>query len=61
MSIHIGDNNKIIKSTFNDGEKNKSWAEKHPVLISLLCSLVIGFIMLFSFWNDIVVWIEGRF
>ena len=68
-SIKIGDNNKIAnatiagkieKSAYNNEDK-KSFAERHPVLLSLLISLLAGFILLFSFWKDIIDWIEGLF
>ncbi len=70
MGINIGDKNKINKSSIghqynsNSGnnkspEKKKSFAEKHPVIVSFLVSLVVGFILLFSFWKNIVDWIEA--
>mgnify|MGYP004637546571 CR=1 len=62
MSIHIGDNNIIKNSSFNDCEhKKKKWVERHPVLVSIICSFLVGFILLFSFWQDIVSWLEGIF
>lgn len=71
QNLIIGSNNKITNSSIavnieRDGtnEKNgrrKSFAEKHPVLISVLVSFVVGFILLFSFWKQIVTWIEGLF
>lgn len=62
MSIHIGDNNIIKNSIFNgDESKKKKWVEKHPVFISILCSFLVGVILLFSFWQDIVSWLEGIF
>ena len=62
MSIHIGANNIIKNSIFNgDESKKKKWVEKHPVFISILCSFLVGVILLFSFWQDIVSWLEGIF
>lgn len=62
MSIHIGDNNIIKNSTFNEIErKKKNWAERHPVIISIICSFLVGFILLFNFWQEIVLWLEGIF
>lgn len=62
MSIHIGDNNIIKNSIFNgDESKKKKWVEKHPVFISIICSFLVGVILLFSFWQDIVSWLEGIF
>lgn len=68
-SIKIGDNNKIANSTIAgkiekpayNNEDKKSFAERHPVLLSLLISLLAGFILLFSFWKHIIDWIEGLF
>lgn len=68
MSINIGDKNKIKKSTIghqygsNSSTKEKvknSFSEKHPILVSFIVSLVVGFILLFSFWKNIVGWIEN--
>lgn len=67
MSIKIGDNNKIKNSSignqynFNEGEKKKSFAERHPIIVSFVVSLIAGFILLLSFWKDVVNWIEGMF
>ena len=62
MSIYIEDNNIIKHSTFNEGDiKKKKWAERHPVFISIICSFLVGFILLFSFWQEIVSWMEGIF
>ena len=62
MSIHIGENNIIKNSIFNgDERKKKKWVEKHPVFFSILCSFLVGVILLFSFWQDIVSWLEGIF
>lgn len=72
MSIKIGDKNKIENSSIghhynsNNGsgkepDNKKSFAEKHPVLISFIVSIIAGLIMLFSFWKDIVDWIESIF
>ena len=73
QSINIGDNNVIKNSQIsNKAEKGsnnsfdkKSFASRHPVLLSIIISsataFVIGFILLFSFWKEIVKWIEGLF
>ena len=64
-SINIGNNNKIKNSQIahniykNTDEKN--FAEKHPIIVSLITGLITGFILLFSFWDKIVNWIEGLF
>lgn len=64
-SINIGDNNKISKSqisykTHTESSK-KNFVEKHPILISIITGIITGFILLFSFWENIVTWIEGWF
>lgn len=72
MSIKIGDKNKIKNSVighqFGSNNENirvpeakKTYAEKHPILISSLVSLIVGFILLFSFWKTIIDWLEGLF
>ncbi len=66
-SITIGDGNHIKNSKIiakedncsNDKELQKTFAEKHPILISVIVSFVVGFVLLFSFWKDIIAWIEG--
>lgn len=66
-SVNIGDGNKINNSkianaiTNNSGEEKKSFFEKHPVICSFLISLIAGVVLLFSFWSEIVKWIEGVF
>ena len=67
MGIKISDNNKINKSTIAETVKGniepqkKSWYEKHPVIGGIIISVVAGVILLFSFWNDIVQFVEGVF
>ncbi|WP_029191865.1 hypothetical protein [Paenibacillus elgii] len=68
MSIKIGDNNKISNSTIghqhnpiNENDKKKSFAERHPVIVSFIVSLVVGIILLFSFWKNVINWFEGLF
>lgn len=70
QSIRIGDHNKISNTNISGGKGNqkennkaskKKFSEKHPILISVIFSLITGFILLFSFWQDIVNWIEGLF
>ena len=62
MSIQIGNNNIIKNSTFNESEiKKKNWIERHPVLISIAGSFLVGFILLFSFWQDIISYLEEIF
>ncbi|SDC20923.1 hypothetical protein SAMN04487767_101481 [Bacillus wiedmannii] len=67
MSIKIGDKNKIKNSNIGHQYNasapnvNKSFAERHPILISFLVSSVVAFIFLFSFWKESVEWIEKLF
>lgn len=66
-SVNIGDGNKISNSKIaneitNDlSEKKTTFYERHPVVCSFLISLVAGVVVLFSFWSEIVKWIEGVF
>lgn len=66
-SVNIGDGNKISNSkianaiTNDSSEEKKSFFEKHPVICSFLISLAAGVVLLFSFWSEIVKWIEGVF
>ena len=70
QSIRIGDNNNIsntniVGGTGNKQENNtsskKKFSEKHPILISVIVGLITGVVLLLSFWQDIVNWIEGLF
>ena len=67
QSITIGNNNKISNSTIannlkgGETSKNKGFYEKHPVICGFLISLVAGIVLLFSFWNQIIAFIEGLF
>lgn len=70
QSVRIGDHNKIKNSNIagrmqsqpdNNTSAKKKFSEKHPILLSVIVGLATGFILLFSFWQDIVNWIEGLF
>ena len=70
QSVRIGDNNNIsntniVGGTGNKQENNtsskKKFSEKHPIFISVIVGLITGVVLLFSFWQDIVNWIEGLF
>lgn len=70
QSVQIGDHNKIKNSNIagrmqsqpdNNTSAKKKFSERHPILLSVIVGLVTGFILLFSFWQDIVNWIEGLF
>lgn len=68
MNIKIGNKNKINKSNIghqiqlNNGSKKntkKTFIKKHPVLMSVVVSFLVGFILLFSVWEGIVDWLES--
>lgn len=63
MSIKIGDNNKINKSNIghnkNSAPPPKNFFANHPFITGVFISMVAGFIMLFSFWEKAVKWIEN--
>jgi len=68
VSIRIGDNNKIKNSSIghqssSSGVNNekKKFHEKHPALFSIFVSVVAGIILLFSFWETFIIWIESLF
>lgn len=70
QSVRIGDNNNIsntniVGGTGNQQENNtsskKKFSEKHPIFTSVIVGLITGVVLLFSFWQDIVNWIEGLF
>ncbi|MEC1180496.1 hypothetical protein P9B03_18690 [Metasolibacillus meyeri] len=68
MKIKIGNKNKIKDSII--GEQNNIGTEirkeggffqRHPVITALLTSFIIGFLLLFSFWKDVINFIENIF
>lgn len=69
QSVTIGNNNKIKNSTIassihgygNGINEKKGFYERHPVICSLLISLAAGIILLFSFWDQIISFIEELF
>lgn len=67
QSITIGENNKIKNSTIagtintSDTPTSKRFYERHPVVCSVLISLSVGIVLLFSFWDRIIAFIEGLF
>ena len=70
QSIRIGDNNNINNTNIVGGAGNKQenntssekkFSEKHPILISVIFGLITGFVLMFSFWQDIIKWIEEVF
>lgn len=67
QNITIGSNNKIKNSTIagvlntNGADTSKGFYEKHPVFCSVLISFLVGLILLFSFWDQVISFIEGLF
>jgi len=68
MKIKLGNKNKIKNSHIDhninsdDLPKTKeTFFQKHPIVISFTISFLVGFILLFSFWETIVIWIEQVF
>lgn len=70
QSVRIGNHNKIKNSNIagkmgNQPEEKasskKKFSEEHPILLNVIIGLITGFILLFSFWQNIVDWIEGLF
>ena len=66
-SVNIGKGSKISRSTIAskiegsapDTTAKKSFPERHPIIFNVAIGLFTGFILLFSFWEKIVKWIEG--
>jgi hypothetical protein len=68
LKISIGDKNKFNNASIghrfgsNDHVPAKNnFAERHPIIISSVVSLIVGFILLFSYWDKVINWIEGFF
>ena len=67
MSITIGNQNwiknSVVAENCSDGiiPKKKNFFQNHPFLIGILISVIAGFILMFSFWEKIRLFIEGLF
>ena len=68
MGIKIGDDNRIHNSmiaekieTTQDAIKKKTFFEKHPIICGFLISLAAGIVLLFSFWEKLISFLEGLF
>lgn len=67
MSVIIGDNNKINNTIISDKSyveknlKNKSFLQNHKILCGVVAAVIAGFILTFSFWDKIRIFIEGLF
>ena len=65
-SIKIGNGNKICDSTIASlvqeaASPKKTFWEKHPILTGVIGAVIAGAILMFSFWEKIVAFIEGVF
>lgn len=69
-SVKIGDGNKICDSTIaslvqETSSPKKTFCEKHPILTgvigAVIAGVIAGVILMFSFWEKIVTFIEGVF
>ena len=66
QSLTIGNGNKIKGSTVagkieNNTPEKKSLFVDHPVLSAIIAGVIVAFVMMFSFWEKIVDFIEGLF
>lgn len=64
MKISIGNKNKISNSVIgeqtnlNKETKKETFVQKYPVIISIVISFIVGFFLMFSFWHDVIQFIE---
>lgn len=70
QSVTIGNGNKIKGSTIagkvinNMTQKTsgkQKFSEKHPILLNIIIGMGTGLVLMFSFWDSIIDWIEGLF
>ena len=66
QSVKIGNCNKICDSTIASlvqeaASPKKTFWEKHPILTGVIGAVIAGAILMFSFWEKIVAFIEGVF
>lgn len=63
----IGDNNRIkdsnigVNNIISEKQEKKRFWEKHPFALALITAIIAAFIMMFSFWGQLVAFIEGLF
>lgn len=57
----IINSNVVEKTKSRQTEKKKRFYDKHPWISGLTISFIIGFVLLFHFWENIINWIEGWF
>lgn len=68
MAIKIGDNNKIKKSKIIDnsskgsnGDSKDTFANRHPIITGIGCSIIATIIMMFSFWDKVSAFVRNLF
>ena len=66
QSVRIGNGNTIRNSTIagliqETTSPKKTFWEKHPILTGVIGAVIAGAILMFSFWEKIVAFIEGVF
>ena len=68
MSIKIGDNINLKKTTIIDNSDStikkttkETFANRHPILIGIICSIIASIIMMFTFWDNVNKFIKGLF
>lgn len=67
MGIRIGNNNKIKnsviaeKSTITEKKEKQNFFQKHPIISGVIVSVLAGVILMFSFWQDFIKFIEKLF
>lgn len=65
-SVQIGDGNIIKNSTIgnsiqNQKEDQPSFFKNHPLFTGIVTAVIAGAVLMFSFWQDIIKWIEELF
>ena len=68
MAIKIGDNNKIKKSNIidnsnggNNGNSKDTFANRHPIITGIGCSIIASIIMMLAFWDKVSVFLKNLF
>lgn len=63
-NIKIGDNNNIVSSNFGDNikkDEKRGFYIKHPVISAVMISIIVGVLLMFNFWDKIILFIESIF
>lgn len=70
MAINIGNDNKIKKSQIIDNscghlevkeKTNESFANRHVILVGIICSIIAAIIMMLPFWDKVSEFIKSLF